>query len=524
MKRIVSLCLVMIILVSMYGCASSDKKQTNNNAKPSPSDPVSSNPAASRPVPSNPVSSDPAPSDHVHQYTEWTVVEELTCETDGIKTRKCTTCDETEVETTTATGHSYENNICVHCKYEKPIPSDGLTYELNEKKDGYIVTSMGSFNGESLVIPDTYEGLPVVTIGENAFANSMIKSVYISDSVTVIDALAFRGCTSLETVHGMYNVRVIVSYAFSNCSKISEFSLPNKLYYLGTQVFSGCTELTSLHIPASTTGIGGLSNPYSYESSYYSCPVNVLGATNLTSLTVDPNNTVYIGNGNCLIHRDKKKLLAGCANSIVPADGSVTSIADYAFAQTQLEQITLPDGIVYIGFRIFDETPFYYDRDNWKTYENGSALYINNYLIKADIHSGTFIIDEGTILVADSAFWGCKMSKVQFPGSLRYLSDIFSGYTSLKEIIFEHGLETLPNNMMLGVDSIESITLPSSITYIGRAFYGKLQSIHYEGTKEQWEAIDKDSMWNSEIYFYDPLTIYCTDGEIVITEYVDNGS
>ena len=44
---------------------------------------------------------------HTHEYGEWTITREADCETDGLKTRACNGCEETERETIKATGHSY---------------------------------------------------------------------------------------------------------------------------------------------------------------------------------------------------------------------------------------------------------------------------------------------------------------------------------------------------------------------------------------------------------------------------------
>ena len=44
---------------------------------------------------------------HVHKYGDWTIVSEANCETDGLKTRACNGCKETEQETIKAKGHNY---------------------------------------------------------------------------------------------------------------------------------------------------------------------------------------------------------------------------------------------------------------------------------------------------------------------------------------------------------------------------------------------------------------------------------
>ena len=64
---------------------------------------------------------------------------------------------------------------------------------------------------------------------------------------------------------------------------------------------------------------------------------------------------------------------------------------------------------------------------------------------------------------------------------------------------------------------LTSITIPQSVTSIGyRAFEycPSLETIHYLGTKAQWEAIEKSSMgW---IDAYTKYTVHCTDGDIVV--------
>ncbi|MGN0527196.1 MAG: leucine-rich repeat protein, partial [Acutalibacteraceae bacterium] len=82
-------------------------------------------------------------------------------------------------------------------KAEAASESD-LTFELNDDGESYCVSVCASSVTDDLVIPDSYNDLPVTIISCGAFSGcENLTSVVIPDSVTSIDVLAFAGCTSL---------------------------------------------------------------------------------------------------------------------------------------------------------------------------------------------------------------------------------------------------------------------------------------------------------------------------------------
>ena len=67
-------------------------------------------------------------------------------------------------------------------------------------------------------------------------------------------------------------------------------------------------------------------------------------------ITVADGNTVYHSAGNCLIETESKTLVLGCKNSVIPTDGSVTSIGEYAFyGCTSFTSVTIPSSVTSIG-------------------------------------------------------------------------------------------------------------------------------------------------------------------------------
>jgi len=75
----------------------------------------------------------------------------------------------------------------------------GLEFKLTSDKKGYSV-SEGTIGNEDVVIPATYNNLPVTIVPMLAFKNPMIPSVTIPASVTDIGKSAFYNCTMLKSV------------------------------------------------------------------------------------------------------------------------------------------------------------------------------------------------------------------------------------------------------------------------------------------------------------------------------------
>ena len=75
-----------------------------------------------------------------------------------------------------------------------------------------------------------------------------LQSVTIGNSVTSIDAEAFKECGNLSSVTIGNGVTTIGDGVFRGCSNLSSITIGNGITSIGKSAFSGCTGLTSVHI------------------------------------------------------------------------------------------------------------------------------------------------------------------------------------------------------------------------------------------------------------------------------------
>ena len=125
-----------------------------------------------------------------------------------------------------------------------------------------------------LVVPDTYNGKPVVEIADNAFyyrlnnirytLQTNISEVVLPETIRKVGKEAFYYLTDIKKVNMPSSLTEIGEDAFWSTG-ISEVILPDGLKTVGKKAFQYCNDLTKLVIPQSVESISG--NAF-YCSSY----------------------------------------------------------------------------------------------------------------------------------------------------------------------------------------------------------------------------------------------------------------
>ena len=214
-------------------------------------------------------------------------------------------------------------------------------------------------------------------------------------------------------------ITTIASCAFYNCRNITSVVIPEGVTTIGDSAFSACDNLKEIYIPSTVTRIG---------TRTFSLNIG------LEKITVSENNPVFHSDGNCIIETATKTLLSGCNTSVIPTDGSVTAIGDWAFSGCKkLSSIVIPDCITSIG-----ENPFVFCNSNLTViFPMDSASYIHD--VQSNYYNNCFIDTTTKKLIAI-----CENSVIPTNGSV----------TSIGERALSY------------VPELPSINIPSAVTQI----------------------------------------------------------
>lgn len=309
-------------------------------------------------------------------------------------------------------------------KLEYDLSETGY-YAVNEFEEG--VYELKVFYPEKIsgtvMLPSELSGKPIVRLAKGAFKDcEKVTAVYIPDGITEMKSDVFNGCSNLRRVRFSPDMRVLSGGTFTDCISLEQVELPEGVTEILDHAFSGCSSLKTVEIPEGVTEIGD----EAFENSglteiYIPGSVKIIdetwnlfrGCKNLQKIEVSEENEVYYAEGNCLIKRGDRRVVAGCDVSVIPE--GIEEIGERAFHGCGFESIELPETLVTIGRCAFLEC------------EN---------LCRINIPDAVSVLEQGC----------------------------FSFCTNLEEVTGMNGVETIGEHAFGQCESLEEIELPKGLT------------------------------------------------------------
>ena len=360
----------------------------------------------------------------------------------------------------------------------------------------------------------------VTSIGAGAFHGcSSLTSIEIPAGVTSIGNDTFRDCSSLTSIEIPAGVTSIGDYAFYGCSSLTSIEIPAGVTSIGSRAFESCSSLTSIEIPAGVTSIGGaafsgcyLTIVYNYSDLEITAGSSDHGgvAQYAEVVLTDDNLTNVKDENGYVTYTDGEEVLLlgylGGEKDIVIPEG-VTRIAKYAFYGDDIFSVTLPESLTEIGDYAFE---YCY---TLKEVYNNSALNItagstyHGYVAyhAVEVHNSDeseSIFNEDGFAIVDRALYGYKGSatNIIIPETVTSIAEYaFYGNTDIISVTIPTGVTSIGDRAFYECSSLTSIEIPAGVTSIGSwAFLGcsNLETIYYNGTEEQWNAIGKGANWD----------------------------
>jgi hypothetical protein len=169
----------------------------------------------------------------------------------------------------------------------------------------------------------------IISFGEYAFENcSKITAIEYPSSMTTVPKGLFKnsGLTSFD----FSKITAIEDEAFNGCLSLQDFELTTKLTTIGNEVFAYCESLTEIHIPSSVISLG--------KGVFFAC-------TNLHTSTLPNNFTVL-----------PERIYSGTKISTFTFGSKIIEIGGLALSGTQITEINLPQNLQKIDYSAFQFT------------------------------------------------------------------------------------------------------------------------------------------------------------------------
>ena len=310
----------------------------------------------------------------------------------------------------------------------------------------------------------------------------------------------------IQTIIIEEGVTSVGDYAFDFCDNIREIRLPGTLKRIGAYAFQDVESpdeetLVALKIPASVSSIGEAALSGNLDVS--------LEDGNRSFMMSD--DVLFSADGTRLFHCNRKK----AGEYAIPFGVSRIEAKEFGFCKN-LTGISMPEGLKNIG-----EGAFTVCKNITHADFPEELLEIGKNAFSECASLKSVRIPESVVSVGEKAFYGCDaLETVTLAKAPSQAGEgVFSGCSALTAFRFPADMTNIPNSFLSACSALVSVSLPEGVANIGAsafsycsnlanlyipvsvtsiqagAFSGcaALSDVYYEGSQEQWEAIQAES-------------------------------
>ena len=268
------------------------------------------------------------------------------------------------------------------------------------------------------------------TIPVGCFASSTLQSVALPASLSVIGEGAFLSCNNITSITLPESLDSIAPYAFSACEHLAAVVIPASVKVVGEGAFSHCTALSSVTVTDGSTDLKIA------DKAFYGC--TTLASANIANRTVSIGNYAFCdctGENFAIVTGSNSRLSSigenAFQNSALKAFDfakypKLVNIPQYAFANTKLQSISVPDNITFIG-----EGAFFGNGDLTNIDLASNSASISKLLFAGCNPVDATGMTDQTTEVGEYAYYGCnQINKLIIPENVTYIGKYAFGNMS----------------------------------------------------------------------------------------------
>lgn len=372
--------------------------------------------------------------------------------------------------------------------YDYNEPNFTLTHvEISESIE---IINLNAFNGNNLteiIIPNS-----VKIIYEGAFDNNKLTSVEISESVTEIKSNPFinnniekikihKDNTVYKSINNnIYTIdckKIIVGTNTDNIEEVKELEtigknafrkikrdlvIPKQIKIIEEGAFME-TNIKNLVIPESVKIINkGAFVDSNLESIYIDKNVEIIGDNpfwgnkNLKSIKIHQDNLNYKSIDNAIYTKNEKILIVGSKNHKIRETTKV--IANDAFFDLGITQITIPQSVFYIGSQAF------YMNHLTKVTIPECVKFIGRHAFQNN-NISELTLKEGVEVIGLCAFSNNKIETLNLPNSVKYIEGLAFYDNNIKNLYLNEQIEKICPDAF-SFNDLTKINIPESLKFL----------------------------------------------------------